>query len=202
MEKTMDIIAFVGGYDKCANGTAKDAYINRTLKVENYISYMRKMDEATKIVNASSYQVIIDEDGNAKRGNIRINSPIRFALTIMSMVDLYTNISIDVSKFLEEFDMLNRFGLVEKIMAKIPESENAEFNTIVSMTYDDLMTNENEIHRFIESQVQRVTDVLSFITKASEPVMAKLAEKISAMDEADIEKLGNKVNKIIDKVVK
>lgn len=202
MEKTMDIIAFVSGYSKCTTSSAKESYLNRTIKVNNYVSYMTKIDEATKIVNASSYQAVVDENGNYKSKNIRISSPIRFALTMMEIIDLYTNISVDITKFLEEFDALNSLGVIEKIIAKIPESEITEFNTVVSMVYDDFIINENEIHRFIESQVSRLANVLNFITKASEPALEKIAEKVSSIDDSDIEKLSNKLIKVIDKVIK
>lgn len=190
MEKNIKLKDFVDGYAECKD---QDVYIENNLKVEDYIPYATKINEANRIVNATSYtsKKKIDDEGNeiVLPDKIRISSALRYAFTMHKIVELYTNIEMDVAHFVDEFDMINQSGLLEVILSQIGEKEKNEFNAVVQMNFDDFMANNYETHSFITNQIERVTDVLSIILK---PVI----NKIESMNEKDVDKLAKSIDKL------
>ena len=86
-------------------------------------------------------------------------------LLCMSLIDLYTDIERDKKngKMLEDFNKLNECGMFDIIISALNKNEIKEYNMVIQMTYDDLITNEYEPHAFISSQVNRFGSLIGTI---------------------------------------
>lgn len=157
-----------------------------------YMSFMEKLTLARKIANAS----MINQETNM----MSLNTPAKFVLTMMSLIYKYTLIEeVSAEGYFSDYDELNSVGLIEMIVEKIiPEHEYTEFNTILQMVCDDIMTNKFETHNFAYELAGMVTNVF---VKVLEPIAPAL-DKIAAMSEEDIDKVVNKLNKTLDRITK
>lgn len=205
MKKDVTVKEFVEGYSKSTNSSAKKIYVQNVLKAEKYIPYAYKLSLAEVIVEKSSYAYESPDGGekapgaggdsadSVQSGRIKINSNLRFVGFIFTVFQAYTNVKMDGSNILEEFDMLNREGLVDVVISYMMEDEGRkrdldEFKIVVQRTFEDFMTNNYESHAFISKQVGRIADVLKV-------VMKPVAEKIAGMGEEDLEKITGIIEK-------
>mgnify|MGYP003293055073 CR=1 FL=1 len=135
MNKDFNVKSFVEEYEKCSNNDDKAKFLKSNLKTEKYMPYADKLTRAENIVKSSSY-AMIKEDGKLKQTDrIALNSPMRYILFVMTVVDKYTNIEVNFNNIMPDFDALNFNSLIEIIFEKIGDKETAEFNTVV----DDLL---------------------------------------------------------------
>ncbi len=207
MDKDYTVEQFVKKYKENSTDDAKQEFLHNSVKTEKYLSYNSKIVLAKKIVENSSYavepviengEILKDENGNVKfeqTKKLQIDSNRREILFIYTILQHYTNIEMDGVKILEEFDMLNEAGLIDKIIAMIPEREIAEFDAVVKRTFADFMENNYETHAFIINQVQRVADVLNM-------VLTPIAQKIADMPDGELEKISDKIIKFAEKKMK
>ena len=154
----MDIGKFIEEFDKAA---AKDRATKKTTETERlirkhitsyYISYEVKISEAKKIIQHSSYETI---DG---REYFRINSPVRYLLFMMSVIRSYTDLEFDTTNTMIQFDLLEQRGILDLITQVIGDDYD-KFQTVLSMTLDDLISNE----RSLISKLSDLGDVLSVL---------------------------------------
>lgn len=122
-----------------ANMKAKDKtfddFIDKHI-VENYIDFIKKNVYCDTIIKSTCYVK------NGDREIIKMNSPLRYVFFTMRLIDLYTDIDIDISNVISEYDKLNEIGAIDVITNKIPQSEYIEFSTILDMKLDDIKDNE------------------------------------------------------------
>lgn len=174
-------LEFMEQYNEVSAKDLKEKKIKSIVYKDLYVSFGEKCDLAERIVNAASL------DANK---NINVNSRSRYLLYTLNIINVYTKIRIDFTDIINEYDILNKHGLISEIFKYIPQQEITEFETVLNMTLDDFMTNTYENHAFISNQIDRFSKL--FNTTLS-PVIEQLNEKIENMDEKDIEKLGKKI---------
>ena len=171
------------------NGTNVDqtriAFIEKAMNT-HYIPYEKKIAICEKIIENSYYKKSDDEE--AKK--LHINSPAQYMFYCLNLVRHYTNIKIDFGNSLEEFNMLNENGLIDFIIASIPEKEYKEFRMILDMVEKDVFQNEYETHAFIANQVERFGELFGHVAK---PALDRLSEILESMDEKTIDKILNKI---------
>lgn len=151
MEKNITVKELVEGYKKCGE-TVKNKYIAKNVKAEPYLPSVLKGVIADTIINNSC------KDRN---GNIQIDSFRRYSLTMYALIDNYTNIKIEPSQWVEDYDLMKSAGIFEEIINTIPSSEFSEMNTVIRMKYDDFMINLYDPRAYIERQVSKLTPYLS-----------------------------------------
>ena len=166
----INVIDFVDGYNKCATAKAKEVYLKK-LEVTDYVNYEVKIALATKIVNSSSYDV---EHSTV----VKVNAPLRYVLYVYTVLSYYTNLDMHSEKMFDEFNELNRHGLIDVIFKLIPEREVSEFNNVVAMVYDDFLTNYREPHSFIANQIDRIGSFVEYIPQDTLERIASTAGKI------------------------
>lgn len=151
----MKIELFVDTYETKKRTTSGDEFIQEHITTE-YVPFEKKCALAEAIIDAAYYQDVNSGDGETSR-ELYVNSRSRYVLTCMTVVDLYTDIERDKvgSNIVADFNMLNKSGLIDKIIGAVPEREIKELNMVVEMTAEDTLTNEYEPHAFIRSQVTR-----------------------------------------------
>lgn len=164
----------------------KEMLIKQVMNV-HYVPYEMKITICKKIVDSSYYNN--DKDTNVKR--MHIDSPSKYLLYCLYLINEYTHININFTNCLEEFNLLNKYELLDIIHANISEKELKEFYMILDMVENDVIQNEYETHAFISNQVERFGDLFGHIL---EPALVKLSEVLDNMDEKTIEKAISKLN--------
>ena len=153
----MKVIDFINIYD---NADSKDRVVCDHLKDE-YIPFEKKADAAKAITDVCYWDTETDEHGNSK-SVLRINSILKYYLTYMTILELFTDLEKASSgkQMLEDFNQLNKRGIIKKIIQNINQDELSEFYSILQMTCDDIVSNEYENHAFITKQVNKYLDIL------------------------------------------
>jgi hypothetical protein len=192
MNKDFNVKSFVEEYEKCSNNDDKAKFLKSKLKTEKYMPYADKLALAENIVKSSSY-AIVKEDGVLKQTDrIALNSPMRYVLFVMTVVDKYTNIEVDFKNIMPEFDALNFNSLIESIFEKVGDKETAEFNTVVEMVLNDFMANKYQFKNYINDTLSRV----SGLVEKCAPLIDNIANKLDSMSEEDVEKLSGLLGKV------
>lgn len=203
------IKSFVETYNNYATESLKNDYIKDNLEVKSYLPFLRKDALATVLAERTTYKYepYTKEDGTVgqkKTDVIRVNSTAQYILFCRVVIENYTNLTVETEGFFEEYDLLKQSGLLDKLMVGteqvaplIPADEIGELRSLLDMKQKDILFNQTEVHNYISSQVERFSTLLGVTLK---PVLDKIAESIEKMDDKDIEKLGNKIEKALRRV--
>lgn len=192
MNKDFNVKSFVEEYEKCSNNEDKAKFLKSKLKAEKYMPYADKLTLAENIINHSSY-AMVKEDGVLKQTDrIALNSPMRYILFVMTVVDKYTNIEVNFKNIMPDFDALNFNGLIEVIFEKVGYKETAEFNTVVDMVLNDFMANKYQFRNYINDTLSKVSDLV----EKCAPLIDNISNKLDSMSEEDIEKLDGWIAKV------
>ena len=187
----------------------KSDYLKENLKITTYLPFIKKDALAQNIINATTYKFedYTKEDGTTGRrrtNQIQVNSTAQMLLFYRVIIENYTNLEVETEGFYEEYDALNESGVLFELTADfeghpslIPAREISELRGMIDLKQRDIMTNQYEIHSYISNQIERITKVGSIVLK---PVLDKLTTELENMDEKDIEKFTNKVEKLLKRV--
>lgn len=188
-KKEMTIKDFVEKYNAIATDRLKEDYLNDSLHIKTYLPFLTKVTLADKLAKITT----LDKD----TGNINLKSDVNYLLFCRMIIEQYTDLQVETEGFYEEYDLLNEFGLLDKIMQMIPEKEVTEFKMICDMKKDDIIFNQSTPKAFINQQIERVSTILGVTLK---PVLEKFSEQIENMSDEDVEKFTNKVEKLLKRV--
>lgn len=192
MNKDFNVKSFVEEYEKCLNNDDKAKFLKSKLKTEKYIPYADKLTLADNIINHSSY-AMVKEDGMLKQTDrIALNSPMRYILFVMTVVDKYTNIEVNFKNIMPDFDALNFNSLIEVIFEKIGDKETAEFNTVVEMVLNDFMANKYQFKNYIDDTLLKV----SGLVEKCAPLIDNITSKLDSMSDEDVDKLSGLLGKV------
>ena len=192
MNKDFNVKSFVEEYEKQLTDADKAKFLRNNLKTEKYMPYADKLALAENIVKSSSY-AMIKEGGKLKQTDrIALNSPMRYILFVMTVVDKYTNIEVNFNNIMPDFDALNFNSLIEVIFEKVGDKETAEFNTVVEMVLNDFMANKYQFKNYIDDTLLKV----SGLVEKCAPLIDNIASKLDSMSEEDVEKLSGLLGKV------
>ena len=192
MNKDFNVKNFVEEYEKQLTNDDKAKFLKSKLKTERYMPYADKLTIAENIVKHSSY-AMVKEDGELRQTDrIALNSPMRYVLFVMTVIDKYTNIEVNFKNVMPEFDALNFNSLIEVIFEKVGDKETAEFNTVVDMVLNDFMANKYQFKNYINDTLSRV----SGLVEKCAPLIDNIANKLDSMSEEDAEKLSGLLGKV------
>ena len=192
MNKDFNVKSFVEEYEKHLNNDDKAKFLKSKLKTEKYIPYADKLTFAENIVKHSSY-AMVKEGGKLKQTDkIALNSPMRYILFVMTVVDKYTNIEVNFKNIMPDFDALNFNSLIEVIFEKVGDKETAEFNTVVEMVLNDFMANKYQFKNYIDDTLLKV----SGLVEKCAPLIDNIANKLDSMSEEEVEKLSGLLGKV------
>ena len=158
----------------------KEQFIKEHIKYE-YIPYEQKADMAKRIVDVCYFKKENNDD--LEEYTMHIDSVAKYMITCMSIIDLFTDIERTKKdgKMLEEFNVLNSSGVFDILIKNINQRELKEFNMVLQMTCDDVMTNEYEPHAFVNNQVKRIGNLIGSIL-------------VPIVKQMDIEKIQDLIN--------
>ena len=186
--KTYTVTDFCKKYNSMKANESKVALVQSVMNT-GYVPFEMKVTICEKIVEATYYKKETMNGIEVKK--LHINSPSQYMSYYLWMVKEYTHINIDFKNSLEEFNLLNKSGLLDVIVGYIPEGELKEFRMLLDMVASDAMANEYETHAFISNQIERFGQLFGAITK---PALEQLSKAIENVDEKTIEKMFNKLN--------
>lgn len=182
--KKYTVAGFCKEYNDAKSNEVKEMIINKVMN-EQYIPYEKKIAFCENIIKSSHYRK--DKNENKK---LHISSTTKYLLYCLEIVRRYTNIEVDLTDVINEFNLLNKYGLIDEIASRISEKELKEFKWILDMVENDMLQNEYEIHAFIGKQVDRFGELTGLLLK---PVIEQLNEKIENIDEKTIDKIAKKL---------
>lgn len=184
--KKMTINELVNKYTVLNNEELKKNLVESIVTVR-YVSYEQKCDVCKRIVDVTYYTKTKNHNDYEYK-KLHVDSTANYMLYCLNLVDYYTTVSIDYKKSLEEFNELNKTGLLDMIIAYIPEREIKEFRMILDMIESDVIQNEYETHAFISNQVERFGELAGI---AITPILEQLIKSINNIDDKQIDKILN-----------
>ena len=192
MNKDFNVKSFVEEYEKYSNNDDKAKFLKSKLKTEKYLPYADKLTFAKNIVNHSSYAMIKEDGVLKKTDRIALNSPMRYIIFVMTVVDKYTNIEVNFKNIMPDFDALNFNSLIEVIFEKIGDKETAEFNSVVEMVLNDFMANKYQFKNYIDDTLLKI----SGLVEKCAPLIDNITSKLDSMSEKDMDKLSGLLGKV------
>ena len=142
---------FVKALTNRSSDDARRIYLEGTLAVKDYERY--------EVVCAICDQIIASSYFTAD-GQFKVDSCKKYLMYVSALLNTYTNIRFDESDALGDFNLLQRYGLVDVIISYIPESQMAVFDSVLNMKSNDLMTNYYEPHAFVREQVVKFAPLI------------------------------------------
>lgn len=134
---------------KTKSNEEKEKFIAEHITTK-YISFSEKLMYCNKIAENTLF--VTDEEGENKR--FKQNSPSKFLFTNLILIKLYSDLEINFEKDpIKCFDLLNENGLIIGFIQEIPETEYAEFQTLLNMVIDDIIVNERDLVSYIENKI-------------------------------------------------
>ena len=184
MEK-ITIKNFIDEYNKRGTESLKKQYIKDNLEITPYVSFVKKDALISNLLKAT----MIDKE----TGNVKVNSSAEYLLKTRILIENYTNLTVETDGFYEEYDELKKSGLFTILLIGddntaplIPIEEIAEFNHLLSIKRNDMLTNRYEIHSFIAEQVDRFK-ALGEATLT--PLMDVVSKKLNEIPKEDLDKV-------------
>lgn len=172
--KKITVQEFVDTYKKTPE-RQKEAYL-KSLVVTDYVPFEMKVALTQDIVQRT----------HMENGKVFVRTPLCEALFMMMLLREYTNIKLDKDNTMDDFNMLNKYSLIDLILMSnaIPEAEVSEFQTILDMLKVDFMTNNCRIYSVINNGIDRVSDIVNALFQPA-------IDKISNITEADVNEFVN-----------
>ena len=147
----IDVRDFVNKYTKFSTTTAKESYLKTAVKFVDYINF--------EVVEVLCDQILANSYLD-KNGNIKVDTCKKYIMYIYTIFNHYTNITVHSDKWMEEFNLLSKAGLVEAVCQLMPENLITTLDSILKMKSDDMMTNYYEPHAFISNQVLKYAPII------------------------------------------
>ena len=167
----------------------KEQYLKDNLKITTYVPFVKKVSYATTLAQ----NTMIDKE----TGNVKVSSEANYLFFVRSIIELYTDLEIEDKSFYDEYDLLNKSGVLEKIMQMIPEKEISEFKMLCDFKQKDILTNQYEMHSYISNQVTRFGELIGIMLK---PIMGKISDQLENMDEKNVDKIAKALERGLKRV--
>lgn len=164
----MKIDTFVKLYKIKARDEYGEDYIDEIMN-NRYVPFEEKVVRINMILSNTYYD---NEDGEKI---FHVDSMAAHLFTMLTLVDLYTQIDIDFKKSVEQYNALKECGALDIIVNSINASELNEFKFLLESAHKDAVVNEYEIHAYITKQ-------LRYLSSVFEKVATPFLDKISADD--------------------
>ena len=150
-EKKVAVDDLVKKYKTFKSKEAKEAYIKGAVSFIDYMNFENVEVICDSILASSCYDT---------NGNIKINSCRKYLMYVYAIFDQYTNVIVDASKWMEQFNKLYKEGLVDVVCQMMPENLMATLDSVLKMKTDDMMTNYYEPHAFVREQVIKYVPII------------------------------------------
>lgn len=155
-----------------ATDNLREKYLKENLKVENYVPISLKIAKAKSVVRFGMHD---------KDGEYRADSPNTYILYTLVKIDTWTNLDIDFTgdtmPIDEQYDALDKLGLIETISSMLPEKDISEFDVIYTMVLNDTKENELSTKYIVEKTIAKFgTAFGEIVTPLLEQLSAQMPE--------------------------
>lgn len=151
MIKYIKVKEFVKALKNRSSDDARRVYLEGTLAIKEYERYEVVCTICDQIVAASYFTA---------DGQFKVDSCKKYLLYVSALLSTYTNIVMDKDDSLGDFNLLQKYGLVDVIISYIPEAQVAVFDSVLNMKSNDVMTNYYEPHAFVREQVVKFAPLI------------------------------------------
>lgn len=157
---SINIREFMSLYKIKKGEEEKEKFVKEHITTE-YVPYEKKADYAKAVADASYWINEKMPDGSIDKV-LHIDSVAKYMLSCMGIVKLFTDIRTQIGdgKMLEDFNELNKYGILDYIIQNVNQKELKEFNMILQMTCDDVIANEYENHAYFTKQIYRFGNLI------------------------------------------
>lgn len=158
----MNVNDFITGFNEAND---KEKYIRKHIKTY-YVNYEDKITEAEKIIRMSNEKEINNEKV------FMINSATRYLLFILAVIKLYTDIEIDNTNAMLQFNILEKYGVID-LLPSVIGIDYERFSTVLGMIHDDYMVNNRELVSYLENKSKVFVEVINDLYDAIEKQKAE-----------------------------
>lgn len=156
--------------EKYKNASSPVSFMQKHI-VKKYMGYADKVQMCEIILRNTSYKK--EAQNGQDKTVFYINSPARYMFYCLNVISAYTDIEIDMRIGVEIFDMLDQEGLIDIILAAIPESEVVKIDTILKMLLDDMLENERSFYSYFDTKIEELSVLLSPLGNLADKMIEK-----------------------------
>lgn len=165
------VVELIAKLQQRTSQNAKDLMF-KTIKFKNYIPFVTKDISAKQIIESShltypkgtDLTLPLDELNKIEQVPM-LNHSRQYVLSAITLIDLYTNIQLDFTNAVFEYDMLCEYGVIEYILSNIPETEIKEFKMLIDYQYDIFYEKYFSVKSYIDNKMKELQAMLSFMIK-------------------------------------
>lgn len=186
---TRPVSRFVKAYITMANEKLRESYLKTEVKlITNYVPYITKCNYVENLVLSTCFENKVDENGKIVTGKKYVrNKATQNMLYQMMLINIYTNLNIEYGNndnhITEQYDELNKYGLINYLLSLIPKSERDAFGILLTLKNEDTYIN----HGSLEAVVRNSLDVfMEKVVSAGLDSMQQVLSSISASELKDI----------------
>jgi hypothetical protein len=131
---------------------AVSEYLQKTLEIKDYIPFNTKKQIA---------EMVVEQNSSVENGIVKIDSVGQFVSFIVAMLVAHTNLEINISDPIVDYDALSEAGLLEPIIAQF-EKSYAESEVILKMVAADALADNNlnaVVARFLDGILDKLDGV-------------------------------------------
>lgn len=152
-------------------------YIRSYIKRE-YVPYAEKAQWANKVITVTCH----NKDGLTVFNGVKLHMNFVYAT-----LEMYFNFNIDYTGGADDYDRLQKYGLVNELISMyLPGEEINEWKAVWNMTLDDIRTNELSPQVYIASQITRLTETMGLMGKLGIDALKKY---ISSLDNKQLKQI-------------
>lgn len=173
-EKKVELDWFISKYNSFRSDEAKKVFLEKTIKTVTYTNFEVVCGYADIIIAQSMFN---------KNGDILMDSCKKYLLYIYTLIAFYTNINVHANNWTKEFNSICRYGLLDKIIKLIPESEIATLDAVLEMKTGDVNINYYNIQNWL---TKKLGDFYPYIAKSLDSFLNNSQGILENLDEDKI----------------
>ena len=173
-EKKVELDWLISKYNSFRSDEAKKVFLEKTVKTVIYTNFE---------VVCSYVDIIIAQSMFNKNGDILMDSCKKYLLYIYTLIAFYTNINVHANNWTKEFNSICRYGLLDKIIKLIPESEIATLDAVLEMKTGDANINYYNIQNWL---TKKLGDFYPYIAKSLDNFLNNSQGILENLDEDKI----------------
>lgn len=173
-EKKIELDWLISKYNSFRSDEAKKVFLEKTIKTVTYTNFEVVCGYADIIIAQSMFN---------KNGDILMDSCKKYLLYIYTLIAFYTNINVHANNWTKEFNSICRYGLLDKIIKLIPESEIATLDAVLEMKTGDANINYYNIQSWL---TKKLGDFYPYIAKSLDNFLNNSQGILENLDEDKI----------------
>ena len=159
----MTVKEFVEEYKKAED---KIDFINKH-KTTDYVPYIEKVTHCKGIAKATTHKMVGENE------YFVIDSPTRHLLYTIKLIELYTDIEIDLQNIANDYDELNKNKILGAILNAISEDEQTEFKFILESVMNDIYENERSVGAILGISKEAIGMTINSILEGLEETLSE-----------------------------